>query len=366
MDQLVPLQNRKELDSMIKNATRDLSALKDFVMKEKNVVIRLQLEQILVSSWDLARRFDGCQKVVLESEEFRKECRKVFLLISAQKRGGRKLFMNVTSCPVNGLNKVHFIWWSTVRGYQGSTLKFMDDFIADLAKPTNPSLSDSAISAGAHSDDSIDMSDPLWCKNRLLKDVARIISDKVDQTGDLSGFGIGSSFNDNGNKNCFLLTITLIPRDDSDSDVGDISVGDRDTGAGNQNGPKREIPFQGMIPKSESSRLDAGLKVETAPPLPKPASPQPMEVDEDGFWTSYDRVLPLSAAKEKLKGEIVLLLLSILNRNQYHSITVILNLLQVIIDDASKQLIKETVAQDIESITAGTSLQSGILSKVYM
>ena len=296
MENLVPLQNMRELDSMVKNSTRDLKTLKDFVMKEKNPVVKTQLEQILISSWNLARKFDGCQKMVMESPEFRKECREVFLLISAQKRGGRKLFLNTTSSPVNGLDQVHFTWWSTVRVYQGATLRFMDDFIAKLSAPPTEPMSDSAISAGISSNESLDMSNPNWCKNLLLKDVTKIISDKADEVGALNGFGIGSSFNEGNESNIFTLTITLISRDrDDDSDVGD-------TRPGNQKELKREIPFRSIIPKSESSRQDVvGIMRDT--PLVKPKSSKLMETDEDGFWTKYDRDLPLSAAKTEKKKE---------------------------------------------------------------
>lgn len=297
MDKLVPFQNQKELDSMIKNATRDLASLKDFILKEKNENIRKQLEEILVASWTLARKYDGCRKIVMESPEFRKECREVFLLIAAQKRGGRKLFMNTTSSPVTGLNQMHFTWWSTVRGYQGSTLKFMDEFVQNLALPVNDPFSDSAISAGNTSNESLNVSDPSWIKNRLLKDVEKIIQDEMDKTGDLGGFGIGSSFNDG--ENSFLLTITLIPKDFNDSDVGDTDV--------DNSAQKKEPTVAHIVPKSESSRRTADTLVsETAPPLPKPVAPVPMEVDSDGFWTKYDRELPLSAEKPSPQGYKIL------------------------------------------------------------
>ena len=314
MENLVPLPNIRELDSMVKNSTRDLKTLKEFVMKEKNPVVKEQLEQILISSWNLARKFDGCQKSVMESPEFRKECRDVFLLISAQKRGGRKLFLNTTSSPINGLDTVHFKWWTTVRAYQGATLRFMDDFIAKLSAPPAEPLSDSAISAGATSNDSLDMSDPNWCKNLLLKDVAKIISDKVDEVGALNGFGIGSSFNEGDESNIFMLTITLISRDKDDSDIGDNNVGNGGSNAktGTKKEPKKETPFQSVIPKSESSRQEpAGIMIDTPLSLVKPKSPTPMETDEDGFWTKYDQVLPLSAAKTE-KGKLFRLQIIIL------------------------------------------------------
>ena len=308
MDTLVPFQSQKELDSMVKNATRDLKQLQDFVQKEKNQVIKAQLEGILISSWNLARKFDGCERSVMETAKFRKECREVFLLIAAQKRGGRKLFLNTTSSPVNGLDKVHFIWWSTVRAYQGSTLKFMDNFISNLAKPIQNNLSDSAISAETSSDGSINMSDPQWIKIRLLTDVARIIRERMDDVGDLDGFGIGSADDE---KNCFLLTITLIPREDMSKARGYSDVGDNNSDNANKSEVKKEIPFRGMIPKSESSRRSLGIENEAAPPLPRPKMDDPMsdnpkDVDEDGFWTTYDPVLPLSAVKTGNKGILML------------------------------------------------------------
>lgn len=290
MDKLVPFENSKELDSMIKNATRDLKSLKDFILKEKNMVIRLQLEQILIASWQLARRYDGCTKTVMETPDFRRECHGVFLLIAAQKRGGRKIFMNTTSSPVSGLNKVHFTWWSTVRGYQGSTLRFMDDFVKQLASPSQESLSDSAISAGTLSSDSLDMSNPSWIKQRLLKDVEKIIQEKMDEMGDMGGFGIGSSFDDGDNRQ-FLLTITLIPKDE---DLGNSDVGDNDSGDKNRT-QKKGVSH--IVPKSESSRCAPIAPAEKAASLPKPTKDVPMEVDSYGFWTKYDSELPLSAEK---------------------------------------------------------------------
>lgn len=300
MDDLVPFQSHKELDSMIKNATRDLKSLKDFIAKEKNAVIKKQLEEILVASWKLARRYDGCGKSVTESEEFRKECRNVFLLIAAQKRGGRKLFINTTSSPVNGLDQVHFTWWATVRGYQGSTLRFMDDFVKNLAPRSDISLSDSALSAETSSNGPLDMSDPSWIKQRLLKDVEKIIQDKMDEIGELGGFGIGSSFNDGDNS--FLLTITLIEKDEDfgDSDVGDKPVGQNGQRSVNKTEPK----ISHIIPKSETSRSDTVATVDPAPSLPKPEKKVPMEVDSDGFWSNFDQVLPLSAEKMPAKPEL--------------------------------------------------------------
>ena len=277
MENLIPLQSRKELDSMIKNSTRDLKLLKDFIQREKNPAIKKQLEGILVSSWALARKYDGCLRSVLRTDEFRKECREVFLLIIAQKRGGRKLFINTTSSPVSGLDVVHFTWWSTVRAYQGATLRYMDDFVDNLSKSDN-NLSDSAISAGISSEESLNMNDPEWCNQRLLKDVAGVIREKIDLTGALSGFGIRSSYQ----KNELLLTITLIPRDMSDQESGDSDVDDKK--------PKKEIPFQSIIPKSESSRQKCEVKADATAPIQEPESPVPMDMDDDGFWTRYDPV----------------------------------------------------------------------------
>lgn len=294
MDNLIPLQSRKELDSMIKNSTRDLTLLKDFVQREKNPVIKQQLEQILVSSWKLARKYDGCQRSVLKTDEFRKECREVFLLIVAQKRGGRKLFLNTTSSPVNGLDVVHFTWWSTVRAYQGATLRYMDEFVENLSRNVDSDLGDSAISAGLGSEESLIMSDPEWCNQRLLKDVARIVREKIEQTGALSGFGIGSSFHEENKE--LLLTITLVPRDESDqengdSDVGDNQVGDSDVGDRNiGRRQKKEMPFKFITPKSESSRQDKCPEGDLTAPIQTPGPSEPMDVDADGFWTRYDPI----------------------------------------------------------------------------
>ena len=303
MDKLVPFQNLKELDSMIKNATRDLKALKDFILKEKNAVIQVRLEKILIASWQLARRYDGCDKSVMETPEFRKECHEVFVLIAAQKRGGRKLFMNTTSSPISGLNQVHFTWWSTVRGYQGSTLRFMDNFMKQLAPSTQESFSDSAISAGTSSNESLDISNPSWIKQRLLKDVEKIIQEKMDEIGDMEGFGVGSSFNDDDNRE-FLLTITLIPKD---NDVGDSDVDDNKKGNNNKNPVQKKEPIVShIVPKSESSRCAPTASAETAAGLPKPAKVVPMEVDSDGFWTKYDRDLPISAEETWSQGYKIL------------------------------------------------------------
>ena len=79
-------------------------------------VVKAQLEKILVDSWAFARQYDGCNRSNQDTAEFKKGARDIFALIAAQKRGGRKLFVNTVSSPINGLDQIHFIWWGTVKG----------------------------------------------------------------------------------------------------------------------------------------------------------------------------------------------------------------------------------------------------------
>ena len=77
---LKPLQGNKEIESMLRNSTRDLKRLQDFCNREKNELYRRELQEVLVRSWDLAEKFDGCDRKTLESVDFKESVNRVFSL----------------------------------------------------------------------------------------------------------------------------------------------------------------------------------------------------------------------------------------------------------------------------------------------
>ena len=74
---LKPLQVNKEIDSMLRNSTRDLKRLQDFCNREKNELYRRELQEILIHSWAVAEMFDGCNRKTLESMAFKERVRRV-------------------------------------------------------------------------------------------------------------------------------------------------------------------------------------------------------------------------------------------------------------------------------------------------
>ena len=75
---LKPLQGNKEMESMLRNSTRDLKRLQDFCNREKNELYRRELQEVLVRSWALAEQFDGCDRKDLESVEFKESMKILF------------------------------------------------------------------------------------------------------------------------------------------------------------------------------------------------------------------------------------------------------------------------------------------------
>ena len=69
--ELKPLASVKEIESLLRGNTRDLKKLQDFVNREPNELVRSELQGILVKTWKLAERFDGCSKAEMNTVEFK-------------------------------------------------------------------------------------------------------------------------------------------------------------------------------------------------------------------------------------------------------------------------------------------------------
>ena len=249
------LQCQKELDTMLRNVTRDCDRVRTFISKEKNELYRAELTKIFTSTLSFAEKYDGCEQSVMSTVAFKKDALEMFTMISKQRRGGRKLLFVMLSSPTSGLDQHFASWWPTIRGMDSSAIRLMETFLKRLSME---------IAAEA---DSLEAPVPTLTQNdteemmkkKLETDVVKTIREKIGQAADFDGFSLATV----GDGTEFTMTVTTIKRA-NDSGVGDNSVNNGDAEV------KEELPMPIIAfnpPKSEAAR-----KADERP------------LDQDGFW----------------------------------------------------------------------------------
>ena len=263
--QITPtLQCQREIDCMLRNVTRDVDKVREFVAKEKNDLYRAELTKILSATLQFADRYDGCSKATMNTIEFKKEAKSVFQKIAGQRRGGRKILFVMLSSPTSGLDQQFAGWWPTVRGLDGVAVRMMESYLKSLTMD---------ITAEADTDDltvpapilSKEDSQILW-KKRLLSDVTKTVKFQLDQVTNCEGYSIGTASDEDGT--VFTMTVTFINTKGDDSGVQVVDAAPPVT-------PKKELPtpmVAHVVPKSEASRDVKNDKI----------------CDQDGFWIETD------------------------------------------------------------------------------
>ena len=260
--QVLPaLQSQKELDSLLRNMTRDTTRIREFIAKEKNDLYRTELTKIFSATMTFADKYDGCDKKVMDTLDFKKDARSVFQQVANQRRGGRKILFVMISSPTSGLDQ-HFVsWWPTVRGLDTASIRLMESFLKRLTIEitAEADVGDLSVSPPTLSENDTEV---MW-KKKLQSDVVKTVKEKLASSDGFEGYSLATV----GNGDEFTITVTMIKRHD-DSGVGDnVMSGNRDM--------KQEMPapvFAFNPPKSEASRNDSSAR-----PL-----------DQDGFWIDSD------------------------------------------------------------------------------
>ena len=278
---LPALTKKEELNKMLKNnnSTRDLSKLREYISREKNMLYRDELNRILVAAWNFAVKFDGFDRSDMMKPEFRRHAAEVFELISKQQRGGRKLFVTITASPIEGLDKFYFVFWPTIMGTNSNAVKQIKVFLDGFVKATNlngdqtENLTSNELTVMESSSTSVPSTEsaPFISEdeissvllNCLQRDIRKIVLNHAKDVKDLNGFAIGYGGMTDGRLN---ITVGFLTKEIDSVDVSPRPV---------ERQPKEEKPVivtANNIPKSESSR---------EPPVTV------ME-DSDGFIPSED------------------------------------------------------------------------------
>ena len=279
--QIMPnLQCQREIDCMLRNVTRDITKVREFIAKEKNELYKVELTKILTATLEFAEKYDGCSKATMETIEFKKSARLVFQKIAGQKRGGRKILFVMLSSPTSGLDTSFCSWWPTVRGLDGVAVRLMESYLKALTME---------ITAEADTDDltvpvpvlTKEETSTFW-KKRLLSDVTKTVKHQLDQVAKCKGYSIGTASDEDGS--VFTMTVTFINATSDDSGVREMDAIIPKT-------PKAELPVPTVahiVPKSEAARKETSDKV----------------CDQDGFWieTSDDEDDFVQVAKMTPKG----------------------------------------------------------------
>ena len=252
------LQGHKELDTMLRNLTRDCDRVREFISKEKNDLYRTELTRIFSATVGFADKYDGCTKQVMSSLDFKKDALDVFTLISKQRRGGRKILLVMLSSPTSGLDQQFVSWWPTIRGLEPSTIRLLESFLkqlsaeiaaeAEIAKSLAPLPTLSTSNA------------EVMMKSKLETDMLKTVREKIGHVTNFEGFSLVTV----GDENEFTMTVTMLKNKD-DSGVGDNLVPSGHAEV------KEELPVPVIAhnpPKSEAARARA----------------DPRPEDQDGFW----------------------------------------------------------------------------------
>ena len=222
---------------MLRNVTRDVTKVREFIAKEKNELYKIELTKILTATIQFADRFDGCSKATMETIEFKKEARSVFKQIANQRRGGRKILFVMLSSPTSGLDQQFCGWWPTVRGLDGVAVRLMESYLKALTIE---------ITAEADTDDltvpvpklSEEDSVIMW-KKRLLSDVTKTVKHQLDQIGQCEGYSIGTAVDEDGS--VFTMTVSFLQPRSNDSGVVNEPV------VGVPMEPKPELPLPTVV-----------------------------------------------------------------------------------------------------------------------
>ena len=256
------LQCQKELDTMLRNVTRDCDRVRTFISKEKNDLYRAELTKIFTATLQFAQKYDGCKQSVMGTVAFKKDALEMFTMISKQRRGGRKLLFVMLSSPTSGLDQQFASWWPTIRGMDSGAIKLMDSFLKRLSMEiaAEADISDATPPPTLNETDA-----EVLMKKKLVADVVKTVHEKFEQAAGFDGFSLATV----GDGNEFTMTVTLIKRND-DSGVGDNLANVGDTSV--KEAPvKVELPapiIAHLPPKSEAAR----------------ASTEDRPLDQDGFW----------------------------------------------------------------------------------
>ena len=269
------LQSQREVDSMLRNVTRDTTKVREFIAREKNSLYRTELTKLFTATLSFAEKFDGCDSKAMSTLDFKKSALEVFQMVADQRRGGRKLMFVMLSSPTSGLDQNFCSWWPTVRGLDSSSTRLMECFLRKLSREI---AAESDNNSSAPPPTLSEKDTEVMVRNKLESDVLKTVREKVNQNADWSAAMQGYSIVTTGDENEFSMTITLIKSKD-DSGVGD-----------NDESIKEELPvpvFAHVVPKSESSRQSAARPCDT-----------------DGFWvdTSDDEEQFVQISKMTPKG----------------------------------------------------------------
>ena len=246
------LQCQKEIDTMLRNATRDTTKIRDFISKEKNELQKTELTTLFTATLNFAERFDGCNNDTMATLEFKKAAKLVFQMVANQKRGGRKIMFVLLSSPTSGLEEYYCSWWCTVRGLNGQSVRLMESYLKRL---TLEIAAEEKVGATMAEVPTLNGKDAeVLTKKKIEMDVLKAVRDKIHPVDKVEGYSIATT----GNSECFTMTVTLLKRND------DSGLVDHDQSV------KEELPvplFAHVVPKSEAARTAAERPVDT-----------------DGFW----------------------------------------------------------------------------------
>ena len=251
--QITPsLQSKQEINSMLRNVTRDADKIREFISKEKNVLYREELTKLFTCTLRFAERYDGCDSNVMATVDFKKDAREVFSMVADQKRGGRKLMFVMLSSPTSGLEQHFCSWWPTIRGLDSSSMRLMESFLKKLSIDIAAEVEVGDVTTPAPTLSSKDTEEMVV--KRLENDVVKVVKEKMATINRIEGFSITSS----GDVNGFTIHVSLLrSNDDSGVGVNDAQV-------------KEELPMPVIghfPPKSESAR-----------------GGKPRPTDAEGFW----------------------------------------------------------------------------------
>ena len=265
--QITPnLQCRKEIACMLRNVTRDVTKVREFIAKEKNELYKIELTKILTATIQFADQFDGCSKDVMETIEFKKAARSVFQKIANQRRGGRKILFVMLSSPTSGLDQQFCSWWPTVRGTDGAAVRLMESYLKSLTIEITAEADTDDLTVPPPADLTEKETTELW-KKRLLSDVNKTITAAIEKMGKCEGYSIGSANDEDGS--VFSMTVSFLQPRGNDSGVHDPEANH------SVPEPKPELPtptIAHVVPKSEAARKSDVQKL----------------CDQDGFWIETD------------------------------------------------------------------------------
>ena len=246
--QITPtLQSKRELDTMLRSVTRDLTKVREFVDKEKNNLYKIELTKILTATIQFADRYDGCSKEMMETIGFKKDALNVFRMIAGQRRGGRKILFVMLSSPTSGLDQHYCSWWCTIRGLDGASVRLMESYLKQLsleiAAEVNVDDTTTPVTEGVNSDKLI--------RKRIESDVLKTIREKVGPIEKVDGYSITTT----GDNNDFTINVTILANND------DSGVADTEMKNDAEVKPELPVPVVGhFVPKSEAGRNKERLR----------------------------------------------------------------------------------------------------------